>query len=240
MGHFISYIFTEDEIIIYDDKTVTRKIDENLLSNVKFRREVCAVTYCLDHSAWTFLNGQANECKNFDESVTTKEKEYTSKLFTEESDIDFGVVRLELLKTLYYKKWVHSEAMDAIFRFISKERYGVTSLSFTVMHDNTGESQTETQIRKNVSKYTNIIIIPVICCSHWFSIACYLKEKIMFCFDSLCTKIKINVFERVLFIMSFILNKIKVSDWLLLQPLNIPKQVDASSCRINAILNIWL
>ena len=39
--------------------------------------------------------------------------------------------------------------------------------------------------------------------------------------------------------MSFILNKIEVSDWQLLQPLNIPKQVDASSCVIHAILNIW-
>ena len=39
--------------------------------------------------------------------------------------------------------------------------------------------------------------------------------------------------------MSFILNKIEVSDWLLLQPLNLPKQVDASSCGIHATLNIW-
>ena len=39
--------------------------------------------------------------------------------------------------------------------------------------------------------------------------------------------------------MSFILNKIEVSDWQLLQPLNIPKQVDASSCVIHTILNIW-
>ena len=55
----------------------------------------------------------------------------------------------------------------------------------------------------------------------------------------LYTKIKVNVFERVLFIMSFILDKIEVSDWLLLQPLNIPKQEDASSCEIDATLNIW-
>ena len=38
--------------------------------------------------------------------------------------------------------------------------------------------------------------------------------------------------------MSLILNKIEVSDWLLLQPLNLPKKVDASSCGIHAILNI--
>ena len=72
--------------------------------------------------------------------------------------------------------------MGAIFRFISKERYGVTSLSFIVMNDNTGEAQIETQIRKNVNKYTNIIIIPVIYCNYWFSIACHLKEKIIICF----------------------------------------------------------
>ena len=39
--------------------------------------------------------------------------------------------------------------------------------------------------------------------------------------------------------MSFILNKIEVSDWLLLQPLNLPKKVHASSCGIHCILNIW-
>ena len=39
--------------------------------------------------------------------------------------------------------------------------------------------------------------------------------------------------------MLFILNKIEASDWLLLQTINIPKQVDASSCGIHAILNIW-
>ena len=36
MGHFISYVFTEDKMIIYYDKTIKRKIDENLSSNVKF------------------------------------------------------------------------------------------------------------------------------------------------------------------------------------------------------------
>ena len=39
--------------------------------------------------------------------------------------------------------------------------------------------------------------------------------------------------------MSFIFDKIEVSDWLLVQPLNIPKQEDPSSCEIDATLNIW-
>ena len=43
MGPFVSYVFTEHEIIMIDEKTVKRKTDENLSSNVKFQREVCAV-----------------------------------------------------------------------------------------------------------------------------------------------------------------------------------------------------
>ena len=81
MNHFISYVFIEDEIIMYDDKSVMWKIDENLSSNVKFQREVCAVTYCLDHFPSTFLDEQANECEQFDWSVTTKTNEYISKIF---------------------------------------------------------------------------------------------------------------------------------------------------------------
>ena len=46
-------------------------------------------------------------------------------------------------------------------------------------------------------------------------------------------------YGRVLFNMSFLLIKIEVSDGLLLQPLNTPKHVDASSCGIYTISNIW-
>ena len=101
MGHFISYVFTEDKTIMYDNKTVTRKIDKNL------SREVCAVTYCLDHSPSTFLDDQANECENFDRR-TTKENDYISRLFTEESEVDLGVVRLESIKALYHNTKYHN------------------------------------------------------------------------------------------------------------------------------------
>ena len=84
-------------------KTVKRKIDENLPSNVKFQREVQAATYCLDYSPLTFLDDQANEYDNkFVQGIRTRENEYTSKLFTEKSDADLGVIRLGSLKTLYY------------------------------------------------------------------------------------------------------------------------------------------
>ena len=55
IGYFTSYVFTEDEIIMYDDKTATRETDENLSSNVKFHREVCAVSYLLLRSFYINL-----------------------------------------------------------------------------------------------------------------------------------------------------------------------------------------
>ena len=63
MGPFISYIFIEDEIIVYDDKTVKRKIDENLSNNVKFQKgSICSYLLLRSFS----IDDQVNECKKFD------------------------------------------------------------------------------------------------------------------------------------------------------------------------------
>ena len=81
MGPFISYIFIEDEIIVYDDKTVKRKIDENLSNNVKFQKgSICSYLLLRSFS----IDDQANECKKFDWGVKTKENEYISIVFTED------------------------------------------------------------------------------------------------------------------------------------------------------------
>ena len=44
--------------------------------------------------------------------------------------------------------------------------------------------------------------------------------------------------ESYLLCHSFLMKLAKYSNWLLLQPLNIPKQLDASRCGTHAILNI--
>ena len=81
MGPFISYIFIEDEIIVYDDKTVKRKIDENLSNNVKFQKgSICSYLLLRSFS----IDDQDNECKKFDWGVKTKENEYISIVFTED------------------------------------------------------------------------------------------------------------------------------------------------------------
>ena len=47
---------------------------------------------------------------------------------------------------------VKAEVMDAIFWFISKEKYCVANLSLILIDENAGKFQIEKQIRKNVNK----------------------------------------------------------------------------------------
>ena len=88
------------------------------------------------------------------------------------------------------KSWANIEQKDKTLR------NSVTSLLFMVMNDNTGESQIEMQIRKNVNKYTNIIIISTICCSLWFPISCYLKEKVIFVLTRYIQKLKLKYLKE--------------------------------------------
>ena len=44
-GHFTTYVFKEDEIILYDDEKIIKVDDDDLLLNVKFQREVVATMY---------------------------------------------------------------------------------------------------------------------------------------------------------------------------------------------------
>ena len=88
------------------------------------------------------------------------------------------------------KSWANIEQKDKTVR------NSVTSLLFMVMNDNTGESQIEMQIRKNVNKYTNIIIISAICCSLWFPISCYLKEKVIFVLTRYIQKLKLKYLKE--------------------------------------------
>ena len=53
-------------------KKLLKKTDEKFSSNVKFQREVCAVTYCFDHHLSDSLDDKANYCEKFYWSVTTK------------------------------------------------------------------------------------------------------------------------------------------------------------------------
>ena len=78
-----------------------------------------------------------------------------------------------------YGKWI----MDVIFDYVAATRSDTVSFSHIMMKQGLSESILESQIRK-ISFDTNRIIIPVIHCSHWFSMIVYFKEKIVICLDS--------------------------------------------------------
>ena len=88
--------------------------------------------------------------------------------------------------------------MDVIFDYVAATRSDTVSFSHIVMKQELSESILESQIKK-ISFDANRIIIPVIHCSHWFSMIVYLKEKIVICLDSFYKTKKVDMFERVFF-----------------------------------------
>ena len=111
--------------------------------------------------------------------------------------------------------------MDVIFDYVAATRSDTVSFSHIVMKQELSESYLESQIRK-VSFDTNRIIIPVMHCSHWFSMIVYLKEKIIIYLDSVYKAKKVDMFERVFFflllVLSMVVREINSKEWTLLQP----------------------
>ena len=56
------------------------------------------------------------------------------------------------------------------------------------------ESFNSNYLKENMSEYTNILIIPILEKHHWFSIVCYLNEKVIICLDSMFLEIKLKSF----------------------------------------------
>ena len=114
-------------------------------------------------------------------------------------------------------KWIK----DVIFDYVAANRSDTVSFSHIVMKQELSESYLESQIRK-VSFDTNRIIIPVMHCSHWFSMIVYLKEKIIIYLDSVYKAKKVDMFERVFFflllVLSMVVREINSKEWTLLQP----------------------
>ena len=233
-GHFTTYVFKEDEIILYDDEKIIKVDDDDLLLNVKFQREVVATMYkkvayereiddLIEINLWEITKSQRNTVDN---------------IFCQTEDSDLGHVRVHSLQSLKQSHWLNSEAMDVIFDYVAATRSDTVSFSHIMMKQGLSESILESQIRK-ISFDTNRIIIPVIHCSHWFSMIVYFKEKIVICLDSFYKTKKVDMFERVFFLLSMVFREINSKEWTLLQPNTLPPQIDGSSCGMHAILNVW-
>ena len=115
----------------------------------------------------------------------------------------------------------------------------VESLSYITMEPYATESFNSNYLKEKMSKHTNILIIPILEKHHWFSIVCYLNEKVIICLDSMSLEIKLKYFQKMLQIISLLFPVVNIEEWALIQPDNLLPQIDGFNCGIHAILNTY-
>ena len=93
--------------------------------------------------------------------------------------------------------------------------------------------------KEKMSEHTNILIITILEKHHWFSIVCYLNEKVIVCLDSLSLEIKPKYFQKMLQIIPLLFPVADIEEWALIQPDNLLPQTDGFNCGIHAILNTY-
>ena len=101
------------------------------------------------------------------------------------------------------------------------------------------ESFNSNYLKENMSEYTNILIIPMLEKHHWFSIVCYLNEKVIICLDSMFLEIKLKYSQKMLQTISLLFPVVNIEEWDLIQPDNLLPQTDGFNCGIHAILNTY-
>ena len=88
-------------------------------------------------------------------------------------------------------------------------------------------------------EHKNILIIPILEKHHWFSVACYLNEKVIICLDSMSLEIKVKYFQKMLQIISLLFPVANIEEWAFIQPDNMLPQIDGFNSGIHAILNTY-
>ena len=137
------------------------------------------------------------------------------------------------------KRWLSSEVLDGAFEFMSSKLKCVESLSYITMEPYATESFNSNYLKEKISQHTNILIIPILEKHHWFSIVCYLNEKVIICLDSMSLEIKLEHFQKMLQIISLLFPVVNIEKWALIQPDNLLPQTDGFNCGIHAILNTY-
>ena len=128
--------------------------------------------------------------------------------------------------------------MDVIFYYVAKSQSDTVRFSHVVVKQESSTSLLESQIRK-ITFDTNRIIIPVIYCSHQFSMSVCLKEKNCHLSYFYETR-KGDMFGRVFFLLSMAVREINTKAWTLLQPNTLPPKTGGSSCGMHAVLIVQL
>ena len=124
------------------------------------------------------------------------------------------------------KRWLSSEVLDGAFEFMSRKLKFVESLSYITMVLYATESFNSNYLKEKLSEHTNILIIPILEKHHWFSIACYLNEKIIIWLDSMSLEIKLKYFQKMLQIISLLFPVLNIEKWALIQSDNLLPQID--------------
>ena len=137
------------------------------------------------------------------------------------------------------KRWLSSEVLDGAFEFMSSKLKCVESLSYITMEPYATESFNSNYLKEKMSQHTNILIIPILEKHHWFSIVCYLNEKVTIYLDSMFLEIKLKYFQKMLQIISLLFSVVNIEEWALIQPDNLLPQIDGFNCGIHAILNTY-
>ena len=103
----------------------------------------------------------------------------------------FGVSRSSNIQSLDGKHWLSSEVLDGAFEFMSSKVKCVARLSYIAMEPCATESFNSNYLREKMSEHTNILIFPILEKRHWFSIVCYLNEKVIIYLDSMSLEVKL-------------------------------------------------
>ena len=165
----------------------------SVLEDEEFQKNIFAVSY-IDK----INNIETPSLPNSEWSLTQEENEEVKVIFISQTDEDFGVVRSSNIRSLDGKHWLNSEVLDGSFQFMSRKLKCVEGISYITMEQYATESFNSNCLAEKLPEYTKILIIPILEKHHWFSIVCYLNEKVIICLDSMSLAIKLIYFQKMM------------------------------------------
>ena len=227
-GHFVMYIFDGEECRVYDDNRINYVPTKSVLVDEEFQRSIDAVSYI--HK---IDNIKTQSLPNSQWSLTHEKEEEVKGIFISQTDEDFRIVRSPNIRSLDGKRWSSSEVINGAFEFMSSKLKCIERLSYITMEPYATESFNFNSLKEKMSEYTKTLIIPILEKHNWFSIACYLNEKVIIFLDSISLEIKLKYFQKMLQIISLLFPVVNMEEWALMHPDNLSPQIDGFNCGIH-------
>ena len=168
----------DNTVTLFDDKKVTIH-GMDVLEEEAFKRQLYLVAY----RRCNIRNETEKESQSITWKVNSEEESRVMKLFHEKEDIYLGHMYLSSLKSLQGSNWLHSEIIDAAFKLLENVDANLSSFSFLFIQKECLTSISK-DLNRNLTKRTNVLVLPVHEGSHWYGAVAYLQEKIIFVLDS--------------------------------------------------------